>query len=343
MSKRKDHLKALFGGDTASSTPASSAQDAASLPSSDDMPATPRATSGAVKAMGLTLTRMNREMEDARALREELERGERVVAVEPALIDPSPVRDRLIDPQDEAFGTLVQSMKETGQQVPVLLRPHPDVPGRYQSAYGHRRIRAAAFIGQPVRAIVRALSDGELVLAQGKENSERRNLSFIERAHFADALIRHGFDRATVQQALSLDKAEMTRLLQVAEAIPAKLAAAIGPAPKIGRPRWMGLATLVAKPRMVEAAHRFAQSEMFLAAGSDERFALLLGHLAAENSTASAPVRIVDRRGEGIAILKTGTRPTISFEKTAQPGFAAFVAERLPELAIEFAGRKTGD
>nr|WP_256483981.1 plasmid partitioning protein RepB [Aliihoeflea sp. 40Bstr573] len=342
-------MKALFGGETqypgASSDPQNVDPVDAPPTTATDKPSPTRAASGAVKAMGLTLTRVTREMEDARALREELERGERVVAVEPALIDPSPVRDRLVDPQDEAFEALVESMRETGQQVPVLLRPHPDVPGRYQSAYGHRRIRAAASIGQPVRAIVRSLSDSELVLAQGKENSERRNLSFIERAHFADALMRHGFDRATVQQALSLDKAEMTRLLHVAEAIPAKLAAAIGPAPKIGRPRWMGLAALVAKPKVVEAAHRFTLSETFRAAASDDRFALLLAHLDAANNLAagSKRVRIVDRSGEGIAFLADGARPTIAFEKTVKPGFASFVAERLPELAEEFASRNSSD
>src|SRR5690606_36556655 len=52
-----------------------------------------------------------------------------------------------------------------------------------------------------VRAVVRDLSDTELVLAQGKENAERRSLSFIERAFFAKALIDHGFDRATAQAA----------------------------------------------------------------------------------------------------------------------------------------------
>ena len=36
-----------------------------------------------------------------------------------------------------------------------------------------------------MRAIIQALTDAELVIAQGKENAERRNLSFIERALFA--------------------------------------------------------------------------------------------------------------------------------------------------------------
>ena len=92
---------------------------------------------------------------------------------------------------------------------------------RYQVAYGHRRREAAAELGVAVKAIVRAMSDTELVVAQGKENAERRNLSFIERALFAAHLESRGFDRATLNAALGVHTAEMTRLLAVAAAVPA--------------------------------------------------------------------------------------------------------------------------
>ena len=49
----------------------------------------------------------------------------------------------------------------------------------------------------PVRAVVRTLSDAELVIAQGKENNERRDLSFIERALFAAHLEHRKFERPT--------------------------------------------------------------------------------------------------------------------------------------------------
>lgn len=41
-----------------------------------------------------------------------------------------------------------------------------------------------------MKAIVRNLSDDELVVAQGIENTERANLSFIEQAFFAATLKR---------------------------------------------------------------------------------------------------------------------------------------------------------
>ena len=51
--------------------------------------------------------------------------------------------------------------------------------GFYQVAYGHRRVRATAILGIKVRAIVRDLTDAELVIAQGQENNARQDLSFI--------------------------------------------------------------------------------------------------------------------------------------------------------------------
>ena len=43
---------------------------------------------------------------------------------------------------DAAFEALKQSIGERGQEIPVLLRAHASAPGRFQAAFGHRRIRA---------------------------------------------------------------------------------------------------------------------------------------------------------------------------------------------------------
>ncbi|MGN6550906.1 MAG: plasmid partitioning protein RepB, partial [Pararhizobium sp.] len=198
-SKRRDALKALFIPDPSDPSTAPAPEPAA------------RQRSGAVKAMGLSLAGMTAEIADARSLRRALEDGDRVVDVDTALIDAAFVADRLSldEGGDPAFAALVESMRGSGQQVPVLLRPHPEAPGRYQTAYGHRRIRAAARLDRPVRAIVRALSDEALVLAQGNENAERRDLSFIERALFARALVGRGVARRRVADARPRHQNEM--------------------------------------------------------------------------------------------------------------------------------------
>ena len=144
---RKDELKALFAGGLApspGSVPAKPSNPASSE-AGQQAPAA-RSASGAVKAMGLTLGSMTRDAEEARLLRQALQDGERVIAIAPDKIEASFIEDRirLADQEDEDFEALTESMRESGQQVPILVRPAPDAgEGRYQVAYGHRRLRAA--------------------------------------------------------------------------------------------------------------------------------------------------------------------------------------------------------
>ncbi len=79
--------------------------------------------------------------------------GETIVDLDPNLVDPSSIRDR-IDDDEEEFALFLESIREKGQHQPVLVRPRPDVPGRYVIVFGRRRVRAAKELGQPVRAII---------------------------------------------------------------------------------------------------------------------------------------------------------------------------------------------
>ena len=154
---------------------------------------------------------------------EQLAGAELVQDLDPALIEPSFVDDRIDRTADPDFRRLVESINLSGQQVPILVRPHPDKPRHYQVAYGHRRLSACLELKRKVKALVRPLTNTDLVVAQGKENAERRNLSFIERAAFASHLEKQGFERSVIQAALAVHPAEMTRLLAIARAIPEPL------------------------------------------------------------------------------------------------------------------------
>jgi ParB family chromosome partitioning protein len=343
---RKDRLRSLLGGqggDAADAPP----------PVTPSAAPPPRTASGAVKAMGLSLGTLSQEADEARRLREMLAEGERVVEIDATLIEPSPFADRLSkgETDDPDFAALKESIAVHGQQVPVLVRPHADADkaarGFYQAAYGHRRVQAARALGRPVRAVVRALDDAALVLAQGKENAERRALSFIERALFARTLVEHGFDRATVQAALAVHKSEMTRLLQVAQAVPRHVARAIGPAPKAGRPRWMALSELLAGDRSGHANDEMA-SAGFRAADSDTRFQRLFDRLSASarrsGGRAQAPRRIAGAGGQAIAeLVRAGRGVRLTIPESAGDGFADYVAARLPDLhAAYVSGAKGG-
>ena len=213
---RKDTLKALLG----SSIPPAKKEPPRGIDDRDSNQPPQRVGAGAVRAMGLSLQKLTAEADQARALQTQIEAGSTVVELDPDLVDPSFVIDRLSPADDDSFLELVESIEANGQQVPILVRPHPDQSGRYQVAYGHRRLRAAITLKIKVRAIVRDMTNVQLVIAQGKENLERRDLTFIERALFAKALEDEGFDRATVMAALAVHKAELTRFIAVARAIP---------------------------------------------------------------------------------------------------------------------------
>lgn len=296
-------------------------------------PAAPRRVAAhAVRAMGLQLDHLTEAAREAARLGEQLAGGEAVVALDPALVDPSFATDRLARTGDRDYRRLVESLRERGQLVPILVRPHPERPGRYQVAYGHRRLEAAAELGLPVKAVVRVLSDAELVVAQGRENAERRNLSFIERALFAARLAAAGFDRATLNAALGVHTAEMTRLLTVAAGVPAEVAQAIGPAPKAGRPRWMAFVSALAEPDGAARMWDLMAQPAWQRLATDRRFETALAALETAGDSpleaGAAPIR-VERRGP---ILH------LTIDERRAPGLGRLVLERLSDLVVDIPG-----
>ncbi|WP_306152063.1 plasmid partitioning protein RepB [Roseovarius sp. MMSF_3281] len=164
-----------------------------------------------------------------------------VIEIDPNQIEAGGLDDRLDDVESD-HRALVASIRESGQQVPVLVRPHPTEDDRYQVVYGRRRVLALRDIGKPVKALVRDLDDRELILAQGQENSARKDLSFIEKANFAKQMRDLKYDRKTICAALHVDKTVISRMLSVIDRIPIEVIEAIGAAPSVGRDRWLALA-----------------------------------------------------------------------------------------------------
>ena len=294
---------------------------------------------GAVGAMSRSLELISVEREAAKALSQQIASGQSVIEIDTVLIDPSIVPDRM-QYGDEHHAALVESIRANGQLVPVLLRPHPASAGRFQVAYGHRRVRALRELGRHVRAVVRELSDDELVVAQGKENSDREDLSFIERASFAATLEDRGFGRETIMAALSVDKTELSRLISVSRAIPKQIVDAIGPAPKTGRRRWMELAERLAPRGADKRAIEATETPKFLVASSDDRFALLLAGLSPRKARSPRPTIWTGADGKKVARIERGAeRLTLSFDEKAAPNFGDFLIERLPELYLAFQQR----
>ncbi len=251
----------------------------------------------------------------------------------------------------------MESIRESGQQVPVLLRPHPDNATRFQIAYGRRRLRAAQALGIKVRAIVRKLSDDELVVAQGRENLDRQDLSFIEKAFFAKNLEDEGVERAVVISALGMDKSDVSRLISIARKVPLNLIRVIGSAPKAGRKRWMELLEQLDDQKKLEAAESLLNSDDVKLLDSDQRFAKLMSALRKHDGDAKNTETDIEigsaakawRSKDNSVSLSMNQKPKMVAikleEKNAKP-FSDWLTTRLDRLYDEFEqsmNKETGD
>lgn len=189
------------------------------------------------------------------------------------LIEEDGPKDRLAF-SDADVASLAASLKDHGQQVPIMVRPLAEKPGRYQIVYGRRRLRALRSIGMAARALVRNLSDAEAVLAQGQENSQRLDPSFIEKALFASELLAGDYEQAVILDALAIDKPMLSRMAKVARSIPQEVIQMIGSAHGIGRRRWETLADQL-RDGEIDPMPLALGLELNQIAGSDDRFARL--------------------------------------------------------------------
>jgi ParB family chromosome partitioning protein len=296
-------------------------------------PEQPRArTSGAVAAMGRALGSLTaNEADNWRAG----SMHENVQELDAGLFTPSAVSDRIPTADDAGYQALKAAIRDNGQMIPIIARPHPEAEGRFQIAAGHRRWRVAQEMGRPLKAIIRQLSDQEMVILQGQENGARADLSFIERARFALQMEALRHTRDTLAAALNVDKPEVSRLLTVAQAVGESLMLAIGPAPKVGRPRWLALAKALDTPAARRRLDAIVPSDQFQSAPTDRRFSIVLQALE-DQKDAGAPQ---DGSSDRLAwVEKKGGKTRVILE---DPDFAVYLESRLPWLFKEF-GRLRG-
>lgn len=247
-----------------------------------------------------------------------------IIEVPADMIDDAGIEDRL-DDDPAGIESLTESIREYGQQVPVLLRHSPNVEGRYDVVFGRRRVAAMRRLGMPVKAMVRSLNDRELVVAQGQENSARKDLSFIEKANFARQMVAAGYDRKLVCDALSIDKTVISRMLTVVEALPDRLIRAIGAAPSAGRDRWLALAQ--------KAQGHPVEDLVALAVGpdSDARFAAVLAGLSSPPARPAAqPLASADGSPLGQA-RRSKAKTVIELDRDGR-AFADWLIDNMAEL-----------
>lgn len=310
---------------------------------------------GALGAVTRSIDELAARADAAQEIERRLAEGETVIKLDTALIDRSFVTDRVA--MDEAdFHELVEAIRARGQDTPILVRPHPTRAGHYQTVFGHRRVRAAREIGIPVRAVVKTLEDRDHVIAQGQENSQRSDLSFIEKAMFAHNLETGGFGRDTIMLALGTDKTTISKMLSAIERFPADILDTVKAARAPGRDRWYSLGGAIAEDAMADKVRSVLREPDFVACTPDARFEMLerlapREKFTAVNSAGKSPVQTWESEGSSVraSIKGNGKRVTIALKSPKNSdkaaAFGAYLATNLDKLyeAFENDQQQSGD
>ncbi|MEZ5901636.1 MAG: plasmid partitioning protein RepB [Hyphomicrobiaceae bacterium] len=277
---------------------------------------------------------------------DKLMEGETIVEVDPSLVDESFAQDRVNiekSDYDADYSQVLESIRQSGQNTPALMRPHPIVPGRYMLVFGRLRHRAAKELGIKLRAVVKKMSDREHVIAQGQENNARANTSFIEKALFAADIVRNNYDsdNSTALAAIGVDKPTLSKMLSVASLDP-ELIKAIGRAKGIGRDRWYELKLMLDKPGNTEIALKAANSREAADLSSEDRFDRVVGELKAKNRTKPKKQKVAEKSWTlandaiKVSTKESGRSFTLGLKSNDAAKFGAFVSNQLGRLYEEF-------
>jgi len=247
------------------------------------------------------------------------------------VIEENGPKDRL-NFTDADVVALAESIKAHGQQVPIMVRPIADKPGHYKIVYGRRRLRALRSLGIPAKALVRSLSDEQAILAQGQENTQRLDPSFIEKALFAAELATSGYEQVIILDALAVDKPMLSRMTKVARSIPKSVIEQIGSAHGIGRRRWEELADQ-SRNESVDLEQITAALQLDAAKSSDDRFSMIsdattqaLKPKAVGKQAPSPTISIKLSDGTALAEVKETARAlTFKLSKSDAPEFAQWM------------------
>ncbi|MDR3534072.1 MAG: ParB/RepB/Spo0J family partition protein [Rhodopila sp.] len=109
-------------------------------------------------------------------------RGATVSATPIDQIDANPFQPRTdFDPAE--LESLAESIRVQGVLQPILVRPHPTEPERFQIVAGERRFRAATLAGlTEIPTMLREMDDSDAAVVALVENLQRQDLNAIEEA-----------------------------------------------------------------------------------------------------------------------------------------------------------------
>jgi ParB family chromosome partitioning protein len=282
-------------------------------------------------------------------LRQDVERarldGRLAVELDPALIDDSPYRDRADwGFEGESFERLVRTIGQEGQLVPIAVRRKPNDPERYEIIWGHRRVRACRRLGIKIRTVVREVDTRSLALLMDLENTQREDLSTIERARKYRKLIEDGVFGTQNELAAHFQMSEghASKLLLVA-GLPDTIIQALGDPGRVSYRQWLRLANGLKSLDALKAAEAVAESVAGGPASFDVRInAFIEAAQGAPKPRDSQVLREEEGGIIGAAKRSRKGRVTLELESAIDPAFLDFLLERVGPLYAEFVRDKDG-
>ena len=140
--------------------------------------------------------------------------GVRTVPID--LLDPSPFQPRT-SMDSAGLQELANSIRARGILQPLLVRPNPADPTRFQIIAGERRWRASALAGlHEVPALVRTLADGDAMAAALVENLQRQDLNPLEEAEGYHRLLEEfGLTQDTLALAVGKSRGHISNTMRL--------------------------------------------------------------------------------------------------------------------------------
>lgn len=157
--------------------------------------------------------------------------GARLARLDPEDIVPNAHQPRSVfDPDDLA--ELVHSVREFGVLQPIVVRPHPDLPGKYELVMGERRLRATKAAGlDTIPAVVKDTANEDMLRDALLENLHRSQLNPLEEASaYQQLLADFGITQEELANRIGRSRPQISntlRLLKLPEPVQLRVAAGV--------------------------------------------------------------------------------------------------------------------
>ncbi|MGI9824960.1 ParB/RepB/Spo0J family partition protein [Agromyces sp. Marseille-Q5079] len=157
--------------------------------------------------------------------------GARLARLNPDDIVPNAVQPRhVFDPEDLA--ELVHSVREFGVLQPIVVRPHPDEPGKYELVMGERRLRATKEAGlDSIPAVIKDTANEDMLRDALLENLHRSQLNALEEASaYQQLLADFGITQEELASRIGRSRPQISntlRLLKLPEPVQLRVAAGV--------------------------------------------------------------------------------------------------------------------